>query len=512
MSHSSLRSKKFARVIVGVVLATGVLASATTASASQKITGKKSDTLGIVAPVEPASMNPVKQANSFGNFWEQVQEPIVKLSSDFKITKNGLVTDWKQTVPGTWRLTLRSGVKFTNGEPWDAAALAFTMTTYRDTVGAPMRAYLTKLTTTKVVSPTVLEAVFSAADSSIPAVLSSVRALPPVYYAQVGHDAFGLNPVGTGPYKFKNWTKGVELRLERNDKYWGTKARIKNIAFSFSADSDTRASLLATGAVDFAIQVPVQRIDKLNNAKTSVVQREDRVQIALFFMGQKTELKELELRKAATLAVNVKLITDKVLLGKGGKPNCALLLPLLGKPVFPGCKQQDLAAAKAITAKYNNPTITFNYGPARAPSDEAVAQAVAGQLRAAGFTVNMAPAEYNAVTTNLVLGKSEGIVMFAISPVFPQPNVYAQGFLTPTSITKNCLAPGMADLAAKALSAATPAEADLAYKDMEKVAINEQYCMLPLYNEIKNWGLSKSLGGFIAPPAVVIDWSKLFWK
>ena len=512
MQHPSFRSKKLARALISVVVATGVLASASTASANQRTTGKKSDTLGIVSAVEPANMNPVKQANSFGNFWEQVQEPIVKLSSNFKITKKGLITNWKQTVPGTWRLTLRSGVKFTNGEPWDAAALAFTMTTYRDTVGAPMRAYLTKLTTTKVVSPTVLEAVFSAADSSIPAVLSSVRALPPVYYAKVGHDAFGLNPVGTGPYKFKSWTKGVELRLERNDKYWGTKARIKNLAFSFSADSDTRASLLATGAVDFAIQVPIQRIARLNNAKTSVVQREDRVQMALFFMGQKTQLKEVELRKAASLAVNVKLITDKVLLGKGGKPNCSLLLPLLAKPAFPGCAKQNLAAARAITAKYKNPTITFNYGPARGPSDEAVAQAVASQLRAAGFTVNMAPADYNTVTVNLVLGRSEGIVMFAISPVFPQPNVYAQGFLTPTSITKNCLAPGMADLAAKALSAATPAKADLNYKEMERVAIAEQYCMLPLYNEIKNWGLSKSVGGFIAPPAVVIDWSKLFWK
>ena len=151
MSYPSIRSKKFARALVSVVLATGVLASASVASATQRTTGKKSDTLGIIAAVEPASMNPVKQANSFGNFWEQVQEPIVKLSNDFKITKNGLVTDWKQTTPGTWRLTLRSGVKFTNGEPWDAAALAFTMTTYRDTVGAPMRAYLTKITTKKVV-------------------------------------------------------------------------------------------------------------------------------------------------------------------------------------------------------------------------------------------------------------------------------------------------------------------------------------------------------------------------
>ena len=66
MSYPSIRSKKFARTLVSVVLATGVLASASVASATQRTTGKKSDTLGIIAPVEPASMNTVKQANRFG--------------------------------------------------------------------------------------------------------------------------------------------------------------------------------------------------------------------------------------------------------------------------------------------------------------------------------------------------------------------------------------------------------------------------------------------------------------
>ena len=375
-----------------------------------------------------------------------------------------------------------------------------------------MRSYLTKLTSTSVISPTVLDVVFSAADSSIPSVLSAVRALPPVHYAKVGHDGFGLNPIGTGPYKLSNWSRGVELNLVRNDKYWGQKAKIKNLKFVFATDSNLRAGLLLTGGADFAIGLPIPRIDELTNKKTTVVLNSDRKQLALFFEGQKTELKELELRKAATLAINIDTLTKTVMLGKGGSANCTLLTTLLSKPGKASCAKQDMAAAQALVAKYKSPSITLNYSPARSPYEDAMAQAIAGQLRTAGFTVNLVQHEYSAMTTAMVLQKLEGIVMYAIVPVFPHPNVYAQGFITPTSITKNCLAPGMADLGAQALAAATPLAADAIYAQMEKISINEYFCMLPLFQVIENWGMSTGLGGFIAPPATVIDWSKVFWK
>ena len=189
--HEKLdNSKKFYRVVTCAIVAMGIVASSSVASALQRPAGKSKDSLVVVAPLEPVSMNPLKQANSFGSFWQPVTEAVIGLDSDFKITKQSLVVGWQQTVPGTWRLNLRPKIKFTNGEPWDAAALAFTLTTYRDTLGAPMRSYLTKLTSTSVISPTVLDVVFSAADSSIPSVLSAVRALPPVHYAKVGHDGF----------------------------------------------------------------------------------------------------------------------------------------------------------------------------------------------------------------------------------------------------------------------------------------------------------------------------------
>lgn len=511
--HKGLdNSKKFYRIVTCAIVAMGIVASSSVASATQRPSNKSKNSLVVVAPLEPVSMNPVKQANSFGNFWQNVTEAVVGLDANFNITKNNLVVGWNQTVPGTWRLNLRPKIKFTNGEPWDATALAFTLTTYRDTVGAPMRSYLTKLTSTSVVSPTVLDVVFSAADSSIPFVLSSIRALPPVYYAQVGHDGFGLNPIGTGPFKFTNWSRGVELNLVRNDKYWGEKAKIKNLKFVFATDSNLRAGLLLTGGADVALGLPIPRIDELTNKKTTVVLRPDRKQLALFFEGQKTELKDLDLRKAATLAINIDTLTKTVMLDKGGSANCSLLTTLLSKPGKASCAKQDMTAAQALVAKYKNPSITFNYSPARSPYEDAMAQAIAGQLRTAGFTVNLVQHEYSAMTTAMVLQKLEGIVMYAIVPVFPHPNVYAQGFITPTSITKNCLAPGMADLAAQALAAATPLAADAIYAQMEKISINEQYCMLPLFNVIENWGMSTGIGGFIAPPATVVDWSKVFWK
>lgn len=289
----------------------------TSAGAATVANKQSKDTLRIVAAIEPVNMNPVKQANSFGNFWEPINEPLIKQDKNFRLTKNGIITNWQQKTPGVWTFTIRPNLKFTNGEPLDAAAVGFTMETYRDTVGAPMRAYLTKLVSTKAVNKTTLEATFQAGDLSIPAVLSSVRALPRVYYSQVGHDAFGLAPIGSGPYKFGSWQKGVSLKLVANDKYWGTKAKIKNLDFSFATDADTRANLLASGAVDFAWPISVQRQAGLKTKKTTVVQKADRVQLALFMMAHKPQLADVRLREAVVNAINVEAITKSVLLNKG---------------------------------------------------------------------------------------------------------------------------------------------------------------------------------------------------
>ena len=46
---------------------------------------------------------------------------------------------------------------------------------------------------------------------------------------ELGLDKFGLQPVGTGPFKFKEWRKGEEIVLTRNESYWGGPPKLKEI-------------------------------------------------------------------------------------------------------------------------------------------------------------------------------------------------------------------------------------------------------------------------------------------
>lgn len=60
-------------------------------------------------------------------------ERLVFTDAEFKPVKTGLVDDWKQTGPTTWQIHAREGVQFTNGEPWNAKALKFSLDTLRTT-------------------------------------------------------------------------------------------------------------------------------------------------------------------------------------------------------------------------------------------------------------------------------------------------------------------------------------------------------------------------------------------
>ena len=473
----------------------------------------KAGELVAVLAVEPPSLSPLKQPQSFGIFWGSILDPLVVYSSNFTLTNKGLVTGWKLNGPNTWRLQLRPNVQFTNGEKWDAKAAAFTLATYRDTIGAPMRAYLTGvLTKTKVISPLVLDVTFKAPNGSFPAVLSALRAFPPKYYAQVGHDGFGLKPIGTGPYKLKNWTRGVSMNLVSNPKYWGIKAKIQKLIFTFATDGDTRANLLSSGAVDFAYPIPVQRVVELQRSKKyTVVSKAERYQMSIFLHANKPSLKDARLRQAISLAVNSSAVTRNVLFGLGGSPNCLLLRPLLTKPDKASCPQPNLQKAKALVAAVGgSPTINFNYGPAQHTNGEAVGQAIAAQLQQAGFKVTLNPMEYSKLTVSLVTQKIDGVTMFSIGPVFPHPSVYSQGFLTSTSITKNCNISGVDAKSAEALAKSGVA-GDKLYRELEAATISSGFCMVPLYNEIANWGMNRKLRGFEPPPVRIIEWAKIGW-
>jgi peptide/nickel transport system substrate-binding protein len=172
-----------------------------------------------------------------------------------------LAEKWEQIDDVTYKFTLRKGVKFHNGEPFSAKDVKYTVERAQTPVGSAIRQYSEVVDKVEIVDDyTVifkLKAPFTPFLMSLSHTWGSIVNQKAV---EAGGESYGMNPVGTGPFKFKSWNKGDRIVLERNDDYWGKKPAYKELVMRAVAESINRTIELESGAVDIAYRVPVTDI------------------------------------------------------------------------------------------------------------------------------------------------------------------------------------------------------------------------------------------------------------
>jgi peptide/nickel transport system substrate-binding protein len=153
---------------------------------------------------------------------QNVVETLIRLDPKTSAPQPNLATAWSQIDPLTWRVSLREGVKFQDGQPFNAAAAAEAITRQfspelacRDTI----RLFAKNKATVTVIDERTFEI---KTDQPIP--------LMPTTLAGIGMTAPGTStkeasraPVGTGPYTFTSWDPARSLVLTRFEGYWGKK-------------------------------------------------------------------------------------------------------------------------------------------------------------------------------------------------------------------------------------------------------------------------------------------------
>ena len=98
--------------------------------------------------------------------------------------------------------------------------------------------------------------------------LASVGIVPAHAY---GAD-YGRNPIGSGPYKFVERKEGEYVKLEANENYWGGTVATKYLEMRVVPEASQRSTLLETGEIDIAYDVPPSDVDRLNaNEATTVL-------------------------------------------------------------------------------------------------------------------------------------------------------------------------------------------------------------------------------------------------
>jgi peptide/nickel transport system substrate-binding protein len=137
----------------------------------------------------------------------------------------------------------------------------------------------------------------------------------------INTDPFNRNPVGTGPYKFKEWVAGQKIVLVANDSYFEGRPNIDQFIYRIIPDSSTMFQELLSGGVDFMGLTPLQYLRKSETRRIRENYRKFRYPANGFtYLGynQRNSLfSEKKVRQALAYAIDRQSIIDGIVLGLG---------------------------------------------------------------------------------------------------------------------------------------------------------------------------------------------------
>lgn len=268
----------------------------------------------------PIAFNPATQLYEEGASFDPLfcaEEPCIELlhnifeplvsTSNAQVIEPRLATGWKRLDEVTFRFTLRRGVRFHNGEPFDAEAVRFSLMRASRAYGAT--AWFPEIARVAIVNPTTVDVILKEPDSLFLYRLGHIGLIqPPRYFRQVGPTKFSARPVGTGAFRFVRWDgERREVHLEANPRYWREGyPKVERLVYAYM-DSEKALDLLITRKLDL--------IRRLNPRKTTRFMRSGMGKIVKAWLPQlvlgpfnllkhETPLKDPRVRRAINLAIN----------------------------------------------------------------------------------------------------------------------------------------------------------------------------------------------------------------
>ena len=133
-------------------------------------------------------------------------------------------------------------------------------------------------------------------------------------------------PIGTGPFKFVEHIKGVNVTLERNDDYWGDVAYLDKVIFSIIPDANTAVQALYNKELDIlGVETPLAETNKLqSDTNIKIGEQYWPSRYYVFFNTTESIFKDIKLRQAVSLGIDKDDIINKALKGIGEKSNTAM--------------------------------------------------------------------------------------------------------------------------------------------------------------------------------------------
>ena len=346
---SGARRPHLAGLVAALALAAAAMPATALAGAGGAIT------IGI--PLEPPNLDPSATSAEATHdvLYANVFEGLTRIAEDGRVVP-GLARDWSVSEDGlSYRFHLRAGVRFHDGSPLTAADARFSLDRARAADSRnPLRDLLRPVRAVRAEDELTLAIDLERPVAEILTYLGwgNLVVLSPASAAQAA-----THPVGTGPFRVREWRKGDAIVLERNPDYWGPPALLERVTFRIVPDASTALAALLAGDVDaFSNFTAPENLAALSrDPRFEVVVGSTEGETLLAINNARPPFNDLRVRRALAQAVDRRAIIAGAMYGYGEPigshfpPHDPAYVDLTGRYPY------DPAAARALLSEAGYP-------------------------------------------------------------------------------------------------------------------------------------------------------------
>jgi len=325
-------------------------------------------------------------------------EPLVRLTPEFAI-EPALASRWEYRGDNTYRFTLRDDPRFHDGRTLNSAAVKYTIDQgIRDRT---QYSFFTQQSV-RIVDDSTLDVRPGRPN------LRVLEQMVHLTYAVIADSSDGaVRPLCTGPFKFREYVPRDHISVERNNAYWGEKARLRRLTFRFIPDENTRFLALSAGDVDVIFDVNRSMVAGLEATPGIRVVTSPPGAVILMYIATNgrppyTRMSDPAVRRAVALAIDRRTLVSQVMEGYGAEVSTVNPPSVLGShaamvhgiPYDPQHARRilDSAGWKANGTQARRKAgvpLTLSMITQAGTVDRAIAQYVQAQLTAVGIQVRI---------------------------------------------------------------------------------------------------------------------------
>ena len=312
--------KKMLAAGLGVILAATVVGCSSNSPSSTSSSGSAASSpvvLGLGAAPASLDFTTTDGAAIPQVLLDNVYEGLVKLDPAGKIVGD-LAKSWTVSSDNlTYDFTLRDGVKFSNGDPFNADAVKFSIERVKSPAWTiSLKSYMDAVSTVDVVSPTEVKVTLSKPSNDwLFYMTTRIGAMfDPKAISDLANSA-----IGTGPYTVAQFNRGQSVVLKANKDYWGGAPAVPQVTFQYYTDANAENAALLSGSIN-AI-VTLASYDSLaqfqNNSKFEIDKGSTTSKVTLSMNNASGPFTNKTLRQAVEYAIDRKALVNDAVGGYG---------------------------------------------------------------------------------------------------------------------------------------------------------------------------------------------------